>query len=385
MSFVTHLRCPRCGRTYSADEAHTVCECGAPLLVEYDLAAMRRLSPADLWPASRGMWRYAPFLPVKDPSNIVTLGEGGTPTLRAPRAGAAARIDNLWIKDEGLNPTGSFKARGAAAGVSKAKELGIAAVAMPTAGNAGGAWAAYGARAGIQVHIAMPQDAPDINKQEVRRYGGHLTLVDGLISDAGKLIAAEAKAHGWFDVATLKEPYRIEGKKTMGLELAEAWGWTTLPDVVVYPAGGGVGIIGIWKAITELRAIGWTAAPMPRFVVVQAAGCAPLVKAWDEGKDVSEFWQGAATVASGLRVPKALGDFLVLQALRELGGAAIAIPDAEILRFGALLAETEGLWAAPEGAATLAAAAELRGRGWIRDGESVVLINTGSGLKYPEV
>ena len=385
MSFVTHLRCPRCGRTYSADEAHNVCECGAPLLVEYDLAAMRRLYPADLWPASRGMWRYAPFLPVKDPSNIVTLGEGGTPTLRAPRAGAAARIDNLWIKDEGLNPTGSFKARGAAAGVSKAKELGIAAVAMPTAGNAGGAWAAYGARAGIQVHIAMPKDAPDINKQEVRRYGGHLTLVDGLISDAGKLIAAEAKAHGWFDVATLKEPYRIEGKKTMGLELAEAWGWTTLPDVVVYPAGGGVGIIGIWKAITELRAIGWTAAPMPRFVVVQAAGCAPLVKAWDEGKDVSEFWQGAATVASGLRVPKALGDFLVLQALRESGGAAIAIPDAEILRFGALLAETEGLWAAPEGAATLAAAAELRGRGWIRDGESVVLINTGSGLKYPEV
>jgi len=385
VSFVTHLRCPRCGQRYSADEAHNLCACGTPLLVDYDLAALRRLTPADLWPASMGMWRYGPLLPVKDPANIVTLGEGGTPILRAPHAGKAVGIGDLWLKDEGLNPTGSFKARGAAAGVSKAKELGITTVAMPTAGNAGGAWAAYGARAGIQVHIAMPQDAPDINKQEVRRYGGHLTLVDGLISDAGRLIAAEAKAQGWFDVATLKEPYRIEGKKTMGLELAEAWGWATLPDVIVYPAGGGVGIIGIWKAITELHAIGWTDAPMPRFVVVQAAGCAPLVKAWDEGKDVSEFWPGAETVASGLRVPKALGDFLVLQALRESSGAAIAIPDAEILRFGALLAETEGLWAAPEGAATLAAAAELRGRGWIRDGESVVLINTGSGLKYPAV
>lgn len=385
MTFVTQLRCPRCGQTYRADEAHNLCACGTPLLVEYDLAALRRLTPADLWPASMGMWRYAPFLPVKDPSNIVTLGEGGTPTLRAPQAGRAVGIDSLWIKDEGLNPTGSFKARGAAAGVSKARELGITTVAMPTAGNAGGAWAAYGARAGIAVHIAMPQDAPDINKQEVRRYGGHLTLVDGLISDAGKLIAAQAQAHGWFDVATLKEPYRIEGKKTMGLELAEAWGWTTLPDVVVYPAGGGVGIIGIWKAINELRAIGWTDAPMPRLVVVQAAGCAPLVKAWAEGKDVSEFWQGAETVASGLRVPKALGDFLVLQALRESGGTAIAIPDAEIVRFGALLAETEGLWVAPEGAATLAAAAALRRNGWLRDGESVVLINTGSGLKYPAV
>ncbi len=385
MTFVTQLHCPRCHKTYSADEPHNLCECGTPLLVDYDLDAMKRLTPADLAPHDRGMWRYAPLLPVRDPANIVSLGEGGTPTLRAPRAGAAVGLDNLFVKDEGLNPTASFKARGASAGISKCKEFGIQTVAMPTAGNAGGAWAAYGARAGIAVHIAMPQDAPDINKQEVRRFGGHLTLVDGLISDAGRLIAAEAKEHGWFDVATLKEPYRIEGKKTMGLELAEAWGWRTLPDVVVYPAGGGVGIIGIWKAIKELQAMGWTDAPLPRMVVVQAAGCAPLVKAWDEGAEVSTFWEGAQTVASGLRVPKALGDFLVLQALRETDGTAVAVDDATIVEYTDLLARSEGMWAAPEGAATLAAAARLREAGWIRPQESVVLINTGSGLKYPEV
>jgi threonine synthase len=302
---------------YDADQPQNLCTCGTPLLVDYDLDAMRvGLTPADLLPYSQGMWRYAPLLPVRDPANVVTLGEGGTPTLRAPRAGASIGLDNLYIKDEGINPTGTFKARGASAGVSRAKELGIPAVAMPTAGNAGGAWAADGARAGIEVHVAMPKDAPAINQQEVARYGGHLTLVDGLISDAGRIIGAEAKQHGWFDVATLKEPYRIEGKKTMGLELADAWGWQTLPDVVIYPAGGGVGIIGIWKAFNELRAIGWTDAPLPRLVIVQAAGCAPLVRAWDEGAEVSVFWEGASTVASGLRVHKALGEFVVLQALR---------------------------------------------------------------------
>ncbi len=382
---VSHLHCPRCERTYDPNLPHNLCVCGAPLLVDYDLEALKRLTPDDLWPADKGMWRYFPFLPVRDSANVVTLGEGGTPMLAAPGVGEAVGLQNLFIKDEGLNPTGSFKARGASAGISKAKELGIRAVAMPTAGNAGGAWAAYGARAGIEVHVAMPQDAPDINKQEVRRYGGDLTLVDGLISDAGRLIGAQAQERGWFDVATLKEPYRIEGKKTMGLEIAEAWGWQDLPDVIVYPAGGGVGIIGIWKALKELQDIGWTSAPLPRMVVVQAAGCAPLVRAYDEGADVSTFWEGAQTVASGLRVPKALGDFLVLQALRETDGTAVAVDDDTIRQYADLLTRREGLWAAPEGAATLAAAAELRRRGWLAADESVVLINTGSGLKYPEV
>jgi len=298
--------------------------------------------------------------------------------------GQELRLNRLWVKDEGLNPTGTFKARGASAGVSRAKELGATAVAMPTAGNAGGAWAAYGARAGIQLHVAMPQDAPAINKMDCRLYDAHLTLVDGLISDAGKLIARGVAEHGWFDASTLKEPYRIEGKKTMGLEIAEFFDWH-MPDVVVYPAGGGVGAIGIWKALCELRDMGWVSGPLPRMVIVQASGCAPLVRAFEQERDASEFWEGAQTMAAGLRVPKALGDFLVLQAVRETEGTAVAVSDADIWDAMKQAARTEGLAMCPEGAATVTAAKQLRNSGWLQADDNVVLINTGTALKYPEV
>jgi threonine synthase len=330
------------------------------------------------------MWRYREFLPVAEPESIVSLGEGCTATLNTRRLGRELGLDQLWVKDEGLNPTGTFKARGASAGISRAKELGATAVAMPTAGNAGGAWSAYGARAGIQVHMAMPQDSPAINKMECWLFDAHLTLIDGLISDAGKFIAQRVAENGWFDVSTLKEPYRIEGKKTMGLEIAEFFGWK-LPAVVIYPAGGGVGIIGIWKALGELRDIGWVTGPLPRMVVVQPIGCAPLVHAFEQGHDESEFWEGAQTMASGLRVPKALGDFLVLQAVRETGGTAVAVSDADIAEAMKLAAKTEGLMMCPEGAATVAAAKELFRTGWLHTHEQVVLINTGTAVKYPEV
>jgi threonine synthase len=330
------------------------------------------------------MWRYAEFLPVRDRRHVVTLGEGGTSMFAMPRLGDLVGLPNLYVKDEGLNPTGTFKARGASAGLSRARELGARAVAMPTAGNAGGAWAAYGAHAGIAVHIAMPRDAPTVTQLECRLYGADLTLVDGLISDAGRVISIGIQKHGWFDVSTLREPYRVEGKKTMGLEIAEDLGWE-LPDVIVYPAGGGVGIIGIWKALQELAAIGWVQGSLPRMVIVQAAGCAPLVRAFHTGREESEFWEGAHTVAAGLRVPKALGDFLVLRALRESGGTAVAVEDEAILEATRLLARMEGLWACPEGAATLAGAMELRRQGWLRPRDRVVLINTGSGLKYPDL
>ena len=330
------------------------------------------------------MWRYREFLPVGDPAHIISLGEGWTPMLHLATLGAEMGLPHLYLKDEGLNPTGTFKARGAAAGISKARELGITEVAMPTAGNAGGAWAAYGARAGMQVHVAMPADAPDITKAECRAYGASLTLVDGLISDAGRIIAEGVQQHGWFDVSTLKEPYRIEGKKTMGLEIAEQFGWQ-LPDVILYPAGGGVGIIGIWKAIQELWEIGWVTDPAPRLTVVQAEGCAPIVRAFERGADESEFWQGAQTIAAGLRVPKALGDFLVLHAVRETGGTAVSVSDEEIRQAVQILAQQEGIFACPEGAATLAAVARLKDQGVISAQEKVVLINTGSGLKYPDL
>ncbi|MFQ5854183.1 MAG: threonine synthase [Anaerolineae bacterium] len=384
MSYLNCLACPKCEARYDAGELHNLCACGSPLLAVYDLERLAAdLRPADLAGRTRTLWRYREFLPVADPANIVSLGEGWTPTLHARRLGQALGLDQLWVKDEGLNPTGTFKARGASAGISRARELGVTAVAMPTAGNAGGAWAAYGARAGIEVHVAMPQDAPAINQLECRLFGARLTLVDGLISDAGKLITQGIAEHDWFDVSTLKEPYRIEGKKTMGLEIAEFFGWQ-LPHVVIYPAGGGVGIIGIWKALRELRDIGWVAGPLPRLVIVQAAGCAPLVRAFEQRREESEFWEGAQTMAAGLRVPKALGDFLVLQAVRETEGTAVAVSDEAIAEAMMLAAQTDGLSMCPEGAATVAAARQLREAGWLQADHRVVLIDTGTALKYPE-
>ncbi len=385
MNFLSHLECPKCHTRHDAHKPQNLCvKCGAPLLVYYHLdEAKRSLSRDVVRDRARSMWRYQELLPVQDERNIVSLGEGFTPMLPARGTGKQIGLDRLIVKDEGLNPTGTFKSRGASAGVSRVKELGIPEVAMPTAGNAGGAWAAYGAAAGIKVHIAMPQDAPEINKLECQIYGSELTLVDGLISDAGRLIAQGVKEHGWFDTATLKEPYRIEGKKTMGYEIAEQLGWR-LPDVVIYPAGGGVGIIGIWKAFAELVTLGWVAPRPVRFVVTQAAGCAPLVKAFKEQRKDSEFWNGAETVASGLRVPKALGDFLVLQALAESNGTAIEATDSEMLAAMKLAARADGMFICPEGAATIVAAQKLRAAGWLKAEDEVILINTGAGLKYPE-
>jgi len=385
MNFLSHLECPKCGAQPDAHVPQNLCpNCGAPLLVRYRLdAAKQQLSPDTFATREKTMWRYRELLPVQDTRNIVTLGEGFTPILPAANLGRQIDLQRLLVKDEGLNPTGTFKSRGASAGVSRAKELGIREVAMPTAGNAGGAWAAYCAEANIRAHIAMPQDAPEINKLECQLYGAELTLVDGLISDAGRLIAQGVKQQGWFDTATLKEPYRIEGKKTMGYEIAEQLGWR-LPDVVIYPAGGGVGIIGIWKAFEELLVLGWVEPHPVRFVVTQAAGCAPLVLAFEQHETESKFWDGAHTIAAGLRVPKALGDFLVLRALRESNGTAIEATDGEMLDAMALAARCDGLFICPEGAATIVAAQKLRARGWLGQNDEVVLINTGTGLKYAE-
>jgi threonine synthase len=328
------------------------------------------------------MWRYRELLPVGNPASIVTLGEGFTPLLHVGSLGKRCGLPHLWLKDEGLNPTGTFKARGASCGVSRAKELGIARVTLPTAGNAGAAYACYGAAAGVKVHVAMPEDASSINILECRAFGAELTLVKGLISDAAQ---ACAKRHqdGWFDAATLHEPYRVEGKKTLGFEVAEQMGWH-MPDAIIYPAGGGVGIIGIWRGLCQLRELGWVEGDLPRLIITQPEGCAPLVKAFEEGRASSEPWSHPETIADGLRVPHALGDFLVLQAIRETGGNAIAVSDELILEAVRTLADLTGVLASPEGAATLAAAVRLRERGDLREDETVVLINTGSGLLYPE-
>jgi threonine synthase len=324
-------------------------------------------------------------LPVQDPSNIVSLGEGYTPVLQLPRAAEHWGFGELWMKDEGVNPTGTFKARGASAGVSRAKELGIAEIVMPTAGNAGAAWAAYGARAGIKTHIVMPADAPAINQKAAWACGAEVFLVQGLISDARRTVANAVQHYGWFDASTLKEPYRVEGKKTMGFEIAEQFDWRP-PDVILYPAGGGVGLIGIWKAFDELHQLGWVdERQLPRLVAVQSEGCAPLVKAFLEHHEESEFWPNAQTVAAGIRVPKALGDFLVLRAVRDTRGACVAVRDDEITGMMRDLAALEGTLICPEGAATLAAAIRMREGGDIGRDERVLLLNTGTGLIYPEL
>ena len=384
MTTLTHLECSLCGKRHEAGNAHNLCECGGPLLVRYDLQKVRENWNRE-WIASgpSNMWRYAPVLPVSKPRSIVSLGEGMTPLVRARRLEERTGAANLWIKDEGVNPTASFKARGLSCAVSMCVELGIRKVAIPSAGNAASAMAAYAAAGGIEAHIFMPIDVPQSNYIECRAFGARVTLVNGLISDCAKLVAAGKEKEGWFDVSTLKEPYRIEGKKTMGYEVAEQFQWE-LPDAILYPAGGGVGLIGMWKAFAEMETLGWITAKRPKMIAVQAAGCQPLVRAFENGQRRSEAWENARTLASGLRVPKPLGDFLVLDAVRASGGCAIAVPDEECLDWGGHLASDEGIFAAPEGAACVAALVRLLRDGFFQANERIVIYNTGSGLKYLE-
>jgi threonine synthase len=374
MARLTHLECTRCGQRLSADQPQTVCpKDGGVLYARYDLAAIRQVvSPADITARVGTMWRYAEVLPEVEP---VSLGEGFTPML------PSREYANIFIKDEGLNPTGSFKARGLSAAITMAKHFGLKKLAIPSAGNAAGALAAYAAAAGLEAHIFMPKDVPIANRIECEFYGAHITLVDGLISDCARMVAERKEKEGWFDVSTLKEPYRVEGKKTMGYEVAEQLGWR-LPQGIIYPTGGGVGMIGMWKAFDEMEQLGWIGSERPQMVGVQSSGCAPIVKAWDEGKNVSEMWPHAATRASGLRVPKAYGDYIILEILRNSGGVAISVTDEEIMDAVHRWAQVEGIFAAPEGAAALAAYRKLRGNGFFSSDDRVVLFNTGTGLKY---
>ncbi len=386
MSYLSHLDCPECAKVHSADELQTVCShCGSPLLARYDLSqAEARLDRDAMIVCSTDMWRWGELLPVRDTACIVTLGEGGTPMLSTSRLAHQLGLEHLYVKDEGRNPTGTFKARGIAMAVSRAVELGMRGFVVPTAGNAGGALAAYAARAGLPAHVFMPADAPQSNQREVEMAGAHLHLVNGLISDAGRESAKMAKESSLFDVSTLKEPYRLEGKKTMGYEIALDLGWQ-LPDVILYPTGGGTGLIGIWKAIDEMTQLGWIArsAHRPRMVCVQAAGCAPMVKAFEEGRDRCEFFAGAQTIAAGLRVPKPLGDRLILRTLRESNGTAITVTDDEMIAARAQIAAAEGIQACLEGAATVAALRKLIASGWVKLDERVLCLNTGTGLKDP--
>ncbi len=377
MPRIIHFECSRCGEKLSAAELQGVCpKDGGALWVRYDLASLKGTSPQKILDTNRaGMWRYAAVLPEAPP---VTLGEGFTPMLRSRQHA------NAWIKDEGLNPTGSFKARGLSLAVTMARAYGRNQLAIPTAGNAGSALAAYAAAAGIEAHIFMPSDVPQANLLECRAYGAKVTLVDGLISDCGRMVAEQARAEGWHDVSTLKEPFRVEGKKTMGYEVAEQLGWR-LPSAIIYPTGGGVGLLGMWKAFEEMQELGWIGPERPRMIAVQATGCAPIVKAWEEGKSASDPWPDARTLAAGLRVPKAYGDYLILKILRESKGTAVAVTDAEILDALGSWAREEGIFAAPEGAASLAAYRKLLASGFLKPSDSVVLFNTGSGLKYLDV
>ena len=383
-TYALYLECSDCGTRYSTREIHTFCpDCQSPLITRYDLTAARRhLDREAVRARPRGMWRWSELLPVDDPANQVNLGEGDTPTLPLPRLGSELGLTRLFLKDESFNPTGTFKARGLAAAISKAKELGIQKVIIPTAGNAGGAMAAYAARAGIQAHIFMPKDTPRANIEESRMAGAEVVLVDGLINEAAGMSGIKALAEGWFDLSTFKEPYRLEGKKVMGYEIAEFFEWE-LPDVIIYPTGGGTGLIGIWKAIAELAELGWLKTEKrPRMVVVQADGCAPVVKAFQAGADFCDFWIDAHTQASGLRVPKSFADRIILATLRESHGTAVAVSDEAIYQSQHELATREGFFVAPEGAATLAALKQLIQQKWVAPEERILLLNTGSGLKY---
>ncbi|WP_328472188.1 threonine synthase [Actinoplanes sp. NBC_00393] len=382
---LSHLECSRTGKRYDADVVQGLSEVGAPLLARYDLEqAGRTLTRERLASRPHTLWRYREVLPVRDPANIVSLGEGMTPIIPLPGYGAQIGLPRLIMKDEGLIPTGSFKARGAAVGVSRAAELGVTGVAMPTNGNAGSAWATYAARVGLRSLIAMPVGAPAITRTECVAAGAELYLVDGLIGDAGKLVTAAVRERdGYQDVSTLKEPYRIEGKKTMGYEIVEQLGFR-VPDAILYPTGGGVGLIGIYKALLEMRELGWISDRLPRLIAVQAEGCAPIVEAFRAGRDESMPWPDAWTVAFGITVPKALGDFLVLDAVRATGGTAIAVSDAALLAEQRRVAAQEGTFICPEGAACLAAARQLRESNFLSGTDEVLVLNTGAGLKYPE-
>jgi threonine synthase len=378
---VVELECSQCGKKYDAATEQHLCTCGKPLLARYDLKrAAKTLSLKELSSRPRTLWRYREVLPDGEP---VTLGEGMTPLVHASRLGASMGLRHLYVKDEGLNPTGSFKARGMTAAVTRAKQLGAKTLAAPTAGNAGGALAAYAAAAGIPSVIVMPADTPVANVMECQAFGAKVVKLNGLISDCGKYVAERKDREGWYDVSTLKEPYRVEGKKTMGYELWEQFGGK-LPDVILYPTGGGVGLIGMCKAFDEMQEMGWIGAERPRMVAVQAEGCAPIVKAWEAHRDSAEFFPNATTMASGLRVPGPLGDFLILRMLRQTKGTALAVSDEEMLQAGRELASLEGIFAAPEGAATVIAARKLAASGWIKPGDKVVLFNTGTGYKYAE-
>ncbi len=385
MTFAQAISCPRCGNCSPLSRLLNLCACGSPLLVRYDLkAASTALTKSALRDRAPTLWRYRELLPLQDDANLVSLGEGFTPLIKAKTLAGEVALQRLWIKDESQNPTSSFKDRGLSLAVSRAKELGVKKVAIPSAGNAGGSLSAYAARAGIEAYVFMPKDTPAANQIEARQYGAHLTLVDGLISDCGRLIAERKALEGWFDVSTLKEPYRVEGKKTMGYEIAEQLNWT-LPDVIIYPTGGGTGLIGMWKAFEEMEELGWIANKRPRMVAVQASGCAPIVKAFDEGKETAEPWRQAETVASGLRVPQAVADFLILRALRESHGTALSVRDDEMLAEIPRVARTEGIFFCPEGAACVAALRRLTHQKWIKTTDEVVIFNTASGLKYLDV
>ena len=385
-TFVSHLECSLTGRRYAAGRVHGLSEAGRPLLVRYDLAAMAQAMDRRqmLRPDEPGFWRYAAMLPVTRAENRVSLGEVVTPLIPLDRTAAAlgTQPGRAVVKDEGRLPTGSFKARGLALAVSMAKELGIDHLAIPTNGNAGAALAAYAARAGQKATVLCPADTPEINVREIRQLGADIWLVNGLIDDCGRIVGGGKEAVGWFDVSTLKEPYRIEGKKTMGLELAEQMGWR-LPDVIFYPTGGGTGLIGMWKAFGELQALGWLDGPPPRMVAVQASGCAPIVRAWEQGLEHAPLWEGAHTVAAGIRVPIAIGDFLVIRAVRESGGFCLAVTDEAITKARALVAAADGLLLCPEGAATVAGYQRALAEGLVQPEEKVVLFNCAIGIKYP--
>tara|TARA_B100000745_G_C20103883_1_gene377708 strand:- start:21 stop:1187 length:1167 start_codon:yes stop_codon:yes gene_type:complete len=385
-SYLTHLECTYCHATYPADEVIRLCaECSKVLYPRYDLAGARdALNPDELKNRPANMWRYFEVMPVLDEANVITLGEGFTPIFKAERLGDKIGASAVYIKDEGLNPTASFKARGLSAAVSKAKELGITKLTMPSAGNAAGAMAAYAAKGGMEAYVFMPKDAPEANQIEVSISGGDLTLIDGLISDAGVLSRKRAAEEGLFDVSTLQEPYRVEGKKTMGYEIAEQSDWE-LPDTIIYPTGGGTGIVGMWKAFAEMEEMGWIGPKRPKMYAVQAEGCAPIVRAFREGAEFAEPWENAQTMAAGIRVPGAIGDYLILGAIRESGGGALTVTDDEMKYYMSLVASLEGMFICPEGAATAVALNKLLVAGDLSPDENILLLNTGSGLKYLDV
>ena len=382
-STLIDLECGMCGTRQSAEQLINLCpQCGKPLLARYDLElAAQSLTREALRSRKPSMWRYQEVLPVRDPAMIIDLGEGWTPLVHAARLGAQIGCAATYIKDEGLNPTGSFKARGQAAAVSRARELGATALAIPSAGNAAGAMSAYAAAAGLAAHVFMPADVPHTFRAECLVLGASVTLVNGLINDCGVKVREGAAAHGWFDVSTLREPYRIEGKKTMGYEIAEQLDWQ-LPDVIIYPTGGGTGLVGMWKAFDEMQAMGLISPERPRMVSVQAEHCAPIVRAFELGEEHAPLWPGAKTVADGLRVPIAIGDFLIIRAIRASNGTAIAVSDDEMLAYTNMIGAATGIFAAPEGGACLAAQVKLLEAGWIKPDERVILFNTGTGLKY---